>query len=84
MAPLKIVETVSFYFLGVWNHCAQWLQPWKLKKLAPRKESYDKQHIKSNNITLPAKHHKIDSIGCVAREDSWESLEQQGDQNSQS
>ena len=37
-----------FYFLGLQNHCGQWLKPWNLKTLAPWKESYDKprQHIK--------------------------------------
>ena len=31
-----------FYFLGLQNHCGQWLQPWNEKTLAPWKESYDK------------------------------------------
>ena len=36
-------ETVTdFYFLGLQNHCGQWLQPWNQKMLAPWKESYDK------------------------------------------
>ena len=37
------------YFLGLQNHCRQWLQPWNQRKtLAPWKKSYDKprQHIK--------------------------------------
>ena len=36
-----------FYFLGLWDHCTWLLQPWNLKILIPRKESYDKprQHI---------------------------------------
>ena len=37
-----------FYFLGLQNHCRQWLQPWNLKTLVPWKKSYDKprQRIK--------------------------------------
>ena len=31
-----------FYFLGLQNHCGQWLQPWNGKTLAPWKKSYDK------------------------------------------
>ena len=43
------VETVTFYFGGLQNHCEQqWLQLWNLKTLAPWKKCYDKprQHIK--------------------------------------
>ena len=29
------------YFLGLWNHCGQWLQPWNQKLLAPWKKSHD-------------------------------------------
>ena len=32
----------NFYFLGLQNHCGQWLQQWNSKTLAPSKESYDK------------------------------------------
>ena len=37
-----------FYFLGLQNHCRQWLKPQNLKMLAPWKKSNDKprQHIK--------------------------------------
>ena len=39
----ETMETVTdFYFLGLQNHCGQWLQPWNLKKLASWKKSYDK------------------------------------------
>ena len=31
-----------FYFLGLQNHCALWLQPWNYKMLVPWKKSYDK------------------------------------------
>ena len=38
----KTMKTVTdFYFLGVQNHCRQWLQPWNQKMLAPWKKSYD-------------------------------------------
>ena len=36
------VEAVTFYFLGLQNHCRQWLQPWNERILIPWKESYDK------------------------------------------
>ena len=41
----------SFDFLGLRNHCRQWLQLWNWKVLAPWKKSYDKsrQHIKKQN-----------------------------------
>ena len=44
----ETMETVRDYFLGFWNHCRWWLQPWNLKMLAPWKKSYDqpRQHIK--------------------------------------
>ena len=44
----ETMETVRDYFLGFWNHCTWWLQPWNLKMLAPWKKSYDqpRQHIK--------------------------------------
>ena len=32
----------NFYFLGLQNHCGQWLQQWNSKTPAPSKESYDK------------------------------------------
>ena len=51
------VETVTFYFGGLQNHCEQqWLQLWNLKTLAPWKKCYDKprQHIKKQ------RHHFVD------------------------
>ena len=40
-----------FYFLGLQNHCGQWLQPWNWKMLAPWKKIYDKhrQSIKKKS-----------------------------------
>ena len=39
----ETMETVTdFIFLGLQNHCRQWLQPWNYKMLAPWKKSYDK------------------------------------------
>ena len=45
------------YFLGLQNHCGQWLQPWNSKTLAPWKKSYDKprQHVKKQRHTLLTK-----------------------------
>ena len=31
----KCGNSVRFYFLGLQNHCSQWLQPWNEKTLAP-------------------------------------------------
>ena len=47
----------SFYFLGLQNHCARWLQPWNWKTLASWKESYGKprQHIKNQRHHLADK-----------------------------
>ena len=52
------------YFLGLQNHCEQWLQPWHWKTLAPWKKSYDKpKHIlKSWYITLPTKVHIVKAV----------------------
>ena len=35
-------KTWSGYFLGVRNHCGQWLQPWNSKMLVAWSKSYDK------------------------------------------
>ena len=53
-----------FYFLGLWNHWGQWLQPWNWKMLVPWKKSYDKprQHIKIRDITLPTKIHLVKAL----------------------
>ena len=44
----ETMETVTYYFWGLQNHCRWWLQPWNRKTFAPWKKSYDKhrQHIK--------------------------------------
>ena len=51
-----------FSFLGLQNHCRQWLQPWNLNILSPWKESYDKprQRIKKQ------RHHFADKIHIVS------------------
>ena len=48
------------YFLGLWNHCRWWLQPWNEKMLAPWKKSYDqpRQHIKKQ------RHHFVNKGLC--------------------
>ena len=52
------VKTVTFYFLGLQNHCWLWLQPWNSKTLAPEKKktmtSLD-SILKSRDITLLTK-----------------------------
>ena len=42
----ETMETVTFYFLGLQNHCRWWLQPWNWMMLAPWKKSYNqpRQH----------------------------------------
>ena len=60
----ETMETVTDYFLGLWNHCRWWLQPWNSNMLAPWKKSYDqpRQHIKKQ------RHYFVDkgpsSQGC--------------------
>ena len=45
-----------FYFLGLQNHCGQWLQPWNEKMFASWKKSYDKpRHIKKQRQHFTAK-----------------------------
>ena len=53
----KSGNTDRFDFLGLQNHCGQWLQPWNEKMLALWKKSYDqhRQHFKNKDITLPIK-----------------------------
>ena len=40
---------MTFYFLGLQNHCGWWLQPWNQKEPASWRERYDtpRQHIKN-------------------------------------
>ena len=47
---MKAWSSDTFCFLGLQNHCRQWLQPWNKQALVPLKESYDKsrQHIKKH------------------------------------
>ena len=39
---LIIGEEITFFFLGLQNHCGLWLQPWNEKILAPWKKNNDK------------------------------------------
>ena len=52
------------YFLGLQNHCGQWLQLWNQKMLVPWKKSYDKrrQVLKCRDITLPRKVHIVKAM----------------------
>ena len=36
----KVETETDLIFLGLWNHCGPWLQPWNWKTLAPWKESW--------------------------------------------
>ena len=38
-----------FYFLGLQNHCRQWLQPWSCRTLNPWKENSDKHRQRIKN-----------------------------------
>ena len=46
-----------FYFLGLQNHCGQWLQPWIKRYLLLERKAMTNLDIvlKSRDITLPAK-----------------------------
>ena len=69
------METVRNYFLGLQNHCGQWLQPWNEKTLLGRKAVTNLDSIlKSRDITEPTKVHIVKAMvfpvvmyGC----DSW-------------
>ena len=52
------METETFYFLGLQNHCRQWVQPWNIKTLTPWKESYDKKCI------IKQRHHFANKGPC--------------------
>ena len=53
------------YFLGLQNHCRQWLQLWNQKTLAPWKKSYDqpREHIKKQRHYLADKGPSSQSYG---------------------
>ena len=58
------LETVTEFFLGVQNHCGQWLQPWNLKTLASWKKALTNLDSvwKSRDITLPTKVHRVKAV----------------------
>ena len=53
------VEAVTFYFLGLQNHCRWWLKPWNEKILALQKKTMTNLESiwKSKDITLQTKVH---------------------------
>ena len=53
------VEAVTFYFLGLQNHCRWWLKPWNEKTLALQKKTMTNLESiwKSRDITLQTKVH---------------------------
>ena len=52
-----------FYFLGLQNHCGQWLQSWNQKTIASWQESDDKLSVlKSRDITLLTKVHIVKAM----------------------
>ena len=61
----ETMKTVTFYLLGLQNHCRQWLQPWNYKTLAPWKKSYDKpiQHIQKQRYHFADKGSYSESYG---------------------
>ena len=61
----ETMKTVTFYLLGLQNHCRQWLQPWNYKTLAPWKKSYDKprQHIQKQRYHFADKGLYSESYG---------------------
>ena len=68
----KIGSSDRFYFLGLQNHCRQWLQPWNLKTLVPWKKSYDKprQRIKKQRHHFADKGPYSQSYG-FSRQEYW-------------
>ena len=52
------------YFLGLHNHCGQWLQPWNSKMLAPWRKAMTNlgSILKSRDITLPTKVHIVKAM----------------------
>ena len=50
------VEAVTDYFLGLQNHCRQWLQPWNKKMILVRKAMTNPDSVlKGRDITLTTK-----------------------------
>ena len=49
------METVTFYFLGLQNHCRRWLQPWIKRRLLLGRTAVTNLDsvLKSKDITLP-------------------------------
>jgi len=63
-----------FYFLGLQNHCGQWLQWWNYKTVAPWKKSYDtpRQHIKKQRHDFANKSPSSQSYGFSSGQYMWE------------
>ena len=64
-----------FYFLGLQNHCREWLQPWNSQTLASWKKSSDqpRQHTKKQRKHVVTKVHMVKATvfpvvlsGCVS------------------
>ena len=56
-------ENNDRYFLGLQNHCGQWLQPWNQKALLKRKAMIDLGSIvKSRDITLSTEVHIVKAL----------------------
>ena len=63
MVARKKVETVTFYFLGLQNHCRPWLQPWNWKMLLGGKAMTNlDSKLKNTDITLPTKVHIVKAM----------------------
>ena len=63
------------YFLGLQNHCRQWLQSWNWKMLSPWKKSYEKprQNIKKQRNFFANKGPSSQSYGFSSNhEQMWE------------
>ena len=61
----EAMETVTFYFLELQNHCRWWLQPWNQKTLVLWKKSYDqlRQHIRKQRHYFANKGSSSQSYG---------------------
>ena len=74
----KVERVTDFSFLGLQNHCGQWLQPQSLKTLAPWKKSSDKPKKHRHHLAdkgLYSQSHKFSSshvqIWKLDHKESW-------------
>ena len=62
------------YFLGLQNHCGQWLQPWNKRRLLLGRKAMTNLDsvLKSRNITLPTKVCIVKSMAFPVVTEAWQ------------